>query len=554
SEALIAMRLAFHEACAVGVLDEGEARTAIDRAAGLHYPLRTYRRVVASLALSPEREARLLRFLEREATDLKAEDARELLRRIAGDETPLPSRLRTPRRPWRSAAYRLGPRPGLPETGPTLSQLPPAPKVPGWTSVRTVTAAETNAKLMRLRHRYGVTRVADITGLDTLGIPCFSAILPGSLAGSGISAYSGKALDPMEARVGAQMEALEGALVRDDRVPMRRASYVDLAREVHTLDPERLQIVGTEHRDLRQLELDWIPGWNLRSGETTWVPADTVFFRPGPNPPWHLTSNGQAAGNCLTEALAHALAEAIERDAETLYRVATGYAHVPYTLRLLAGPARTACPPEHVRRPAPWYPFVDLETLPEPLRAILCQMRQAGAGIDLRWIASEVPVAAFLCLIQERHGPEAMLHAGAGAHPDAAVAARRAITEAAQSRVTYIHGVREDLRNAALRPQEVPGGGWFDPTTDRVNFATLPRHAFDDVVDDLHWMMDGLERAGLDEVLVVDLSHPAIPFSVVRVIVPGLEAPLDFRDRDRVALGWRARRLLDASAWTDDRT
>jgi ribosomal protein S12 methylthiotransferase accessory factor len=395
--------------------------------------------------------------------------------------------------------------------------------------------------LADLHPRLGVTRIAEITHLDVLGVPCYSAIRPGC----GVSAYSGKALTPLEARVGAQMEALEATLAYDARVPTRRATYDALAAVGPALDPERLPVVGSERRNLRAVEFDWVTGWNLRTGETIWVPADAVFLRAAAKPPWYRSSNGLAAGNCLTEALAHAVAEIIERDALTIQALTTELGHLSGLLRSLARPPGPATP-----RPGRFdgsdlsYPFVNLDSLPEPLRAVVEGVEHAGVLIDLRWVASDVPLPVFLCMIHEGATGANLTHAGSGAHPDAAVAARRAMTEAAQSRLTFIHGVREDLRQPAVTLGERPADGWFDRRVPRMDFSTFPTREFPNVADDLREMVEALGSVGLDEVYAVDLSHPDIPFAVARVIVPGAEPPLEFEDRNRVALGWRGRAAL----------
>lgn len=543
SEALIGMRQAFAEAVAAGLLSASRGRTAIEVAEAMHYSRRTYRSVLNQLRLPEPVRTRLLRFLQNQATDLKAQDARALLRRIASAMQSVTEHPTASPPPVRPPFTNLDARRGITGEMPSLSQLPPADKASGWTSVRTVDATETDAVLSTLRLRYGVTRVAEITQLDTLGIPCYSAIWPGT----GISAYSGKSLEPVGARVGAQMEALEAALFQDDRgVTPRSASYEELARSERALDPERLPVHGSEDRQLRSLELDWITGWDVCTGDPVWVPADAVFLREGPPPPWHLSSNGVATGNCLAEALSHALAEVIERDAETIYRLRTDYQHLPHVMRLVAGPPRQPRPTNLPRTRDLEYPFVDLETLPTPLGRAVRQIQHAGARVDLRWIASDVAVPVLCCVIHEPSGPSSSLtHSGAGAHPDANVAACRAITEAAQSRATFIHGVREDLTLPAVRPQVWPRGGWFSAASFRESFKDLSTHVFSDVVDDLRYMVRAIESVGVDEVLAVNVSHPAIPFPGVRIIVPGLEAPLDLMDRGRVALGWRARSVFD---------
>jgi YcaO-like protein with predicted kinase domain len=224
--------------------------------------------------------------------------------------------------------------------------------------------------------------------------------------------------------------------------------------------------------------------------------------------------------------------------------LATDFGHLPNLMAQLAGAPRVP-EPDKRRAAARCFPFVDLDTLPQPLREAVHHIRERGVSIGVRCIASDIPLPVFQCVIHEPGGPRLSLtHSGSGAHPDAAVAARRAITEAVQSRATFIHGVREDLRDPALRMQDPPPAEWFVPGTKRIAFSTLPSHVCDDIVADLRFIIRALATAGLAHVFAADLSHQDVPFKVVRVIVPGLEAPLDFRDRQRVALGWRARRIF----------
>jgi thioglycine synthase len=66
-------------------------------------------------------------------------------------------------------------------------------------------------KLSRVRERLrtaGITRVADITNLDRIGIPVFSSIRPTAEQGA-ISVYNGKGATPVEAEVSAMMEGIE---------------------------------------------------------------------------------------------------------------------------------------------------------------------------------------------------------------------------------------------------------------------------------------------------------------------------------------------------------
>jgi ribosomal protein S12 methylthiotransferase accessory factor len=282
------------------------------------------------------------------------------------------------------------------------------------------------------------------------------------------------------------------------------------------------------------------------------VPVDAVSFRRGVDPPWRRTSNGLASGNCLAEAIAHGLAEVIERDAMTLQALACDYAGTPHLLARLADAHRAPDPPPHPppgfeTAVPPAYPFVDLCSLPGPLAAAVERITAAGVRVDLRAMGSDVAVPAFLAPVDEPAGAgRAQTHVGYGCHPDAAVAARRAVTEAAQGRAGYIGGGREDLRVAAIRERAEPDGGWFSGRVDRVAFDAFPSQSAPDVVDDIRLMLDALRAAGLDEVVVVDLSHPDVPLPVVKVLVPGAEGPLDLWSARRGDFGWRARRLIAA--------
>ncbi len=527
TEALIGMRLAFHEACTADLLDQGECARAIAEAAALHFSARTYAAVLARLGLPPARQARIATFLTQRATNLKAADAEEALRQIArGKHDRADASLVRP--------GRLALRPGR-----LLAQatLPRAMKRPGPTSVRWRDAGVTDALLRDFGPRLGITRVADITQLDTLGIPCFTAVRPGP----GPSAYSGKALNAADARVGAQMEAIEAAAAFATPAAVCRGTFAQAKRHGQALDPDRLPVCNTAATAPRAFIDDWVAGSLLRSGARILVPAAAVHLGLAAEPPWYASSNGLASGNCVTEAIAHALAEVIERDALCLHDLAVAPEPARAFLRVLAGPPR-APRPQHVpgQRAPGDFATVNLATLPDLLRLACDKVAAAGAQIVLRVLTSDIAVPTFACLIHEDCGPwGAMQHIGSGAHPDAAVAARRAITEAAQCRATYIQGVREDLPEPALADCAPPAAFWSAPAA--LAFGDLPSHRLADIADDVAFMVDRLAEAGLTEIVVVDLGQADWPVSVVKVIVCGAEAPLDFDAASGPWLGWRAR-------------
>src|SRR5512137_131241 len=113
----------------------------------------------------------------------------------------------------------------------------------------------------------GITRVADITNLDRIGIPVFSSIRPMADRGA-ISVYNGKGATPTEAKVSAMMEGLErySAEVRDRELAIAR--YSDFGQTA--LDPRDLILPAAAEANS---EIPWVAGWDIMNDEEIMVPA-----------------------------------------------------------------------------------------------------------------------------------------------------------------------------------------------------------------------------------------------------------------------------------------
>lgn len=72
---------------------------------------------------------------------------------------------------------------------------------------RTISPSETLARMKPYLAPMGITRVANVTGLDTIGIPVFMACRPNSRS---LAVSQGKGLDLDAARASAVMESVEG--------------------------------------------------------------------------------------------------------------------------------------------------------------------------------------------------------------------------------------------------------------------------------------------------------------------------------------------------------
>src|SRR5215831_13681514 len=103
-------------------------------------------------------------------------------------------------------------------------------------TLRAATLDRTWRRFSPLQRRAGITRIADLTGLDTLGIPVFAAIRPMGLS---LSTQQGKGVTPLAARVSAVMESLE-TWSAERVAPVVRGSYRALRERRRVVDIRRL--------------------------------------------------------------------------------------------------------------------------------------------------------------------------------------------------------------------------------------------------------------------------------------------------------------------------
>ncbi|HPE62628.1 MAG TPA: YcaO-related McrA-glycine thioamidation protein [Methanothrix sp.] len=357
----------------------------------------------------------------------------------------------------------------------------------------------------------GITRVADITNLDRIGIPVFSSIRPAADKGA-ISVYNGKGATPAEARVSAMMEGIErySAEVHDREVLVE--SYSKLKADLNAVDPRDLAPPQESNPDMA---IPWVSGFDLIRKEEVMVPASGVFHPLPMNYPqlFRTNTNGLASGNVLEEAVFHGLSEVIERDAWSLV--------------------------EAVKRTGPL--VTDVE---DGLAAGLIE-KFASAEVEVRIkdITSDIGVPTIAAASDDLQLKDpALLTIGMGTHTSAEVAVLRALTEVAQSRLTQIHGAREDTTTADFRRQigyertKRLNRHWFEDIGTK-SFGEIESQDSEDFLDDINLMLRRLEASGMDRAIVVDLTREEIGVPVVRVMVPGLEQSAV--DPDRRGQRWR---------------
>lgn len=373
---------------------------------------------------------------------------------------------------------------------------------------RTCSPAVTLAKVAPRMREFGVTRLADLTGLDHVGLPVFAAIRPNSRSRS---VFEGKGADRPAARASALMEAIEGWHAERVELPLRHESFTTLRRREAVLDVDRLALYpGAALR--ADVPMLWAPGYDLVAGGPCWVPFECVTTNcvPSAQPPtFGLTSNGLASGNHLLEAIVHALCELIERDSCSLWQLAGGALRKDLQL--------------------------DLSTVTDPAAiTLLRKLRDAGLEVALWETTSDTGVPAFECQLFERPDgaagrPLKGLHSGQGCHLHPTVALMRALTEAIQSRIGAIAGARDDLFEyltpASHDELRVLARALDDPPPRRP-FPHVS-HNNDNFEDDVEMLVEMLVGAGIEQVAVVDLTHDEVGIPVAKVIVPDLERARD---------------------------
>jgi ribosomal protein S12 methylthiotransferase accessory factor len=351
----------------------------------------------------------------------------------------------------------------------------------------------------------GVTRLANITGLDRIGIAVVSAIRP---AGSTLSAAAGKGLTLEAATVSAAMEAIEVFSAETAQVTRLCMSAENVARTEATLTLDKLPLRRHALLPSRQ-PIDWTFAYDLLENTRIAVPTDLVTLTPPrlPIAPFFQSSNGLASGAVYVEALLAGLLEVIERDALACWQS-----------RTLRG------------RPTPRINLKNVRQLPLVGR-LLAQLETAHMQPILYDCTVDTGVPVYFARLFDVTQRGTGVFYGSGAHLDREIALVRALTEAAQSRAVYIAGSRDDILRrefAQFKAQDttrvIAVLEEQPPTVGRSDLESLATPTFE---ADIEYLLASLKNVGVEHVAVVDLTPPAFSghVSVVRVIAEGLAGP-----------------------------
>lgn len=358
----------------------------------------------------------------------------------------------------------------------------------------------------------GITRVTDTTPLDRIGIPVYASVRPGAAKGS-LCVSAGKGLLPEEAQIGAYMEAIEFSFAEEGRSHVRleevrigdmlagfggRSGFADFC--------PLMGRTGTDDDMIKVVRAELVG-----SGAAVFVPAELVFLpfeNAGPDIKFGRgTSSGLASGNSVHEASVHALAEIIEHDIASFEFIRD-----------------TSC-------------LVDTARLPAALSALVQKIERADLQVYLRNVDNCFGIPYFHAVIIENSEHAAVnICGGYGVHPIKEVAAVRALAEAAQSRLSTIHGGRDDLTKypetwaAQGRERELEALAAYraelGDASRMVDFEAIADWSGQVSDVDSAWtaMVAALARNGIDHIARIEFTEPHHHLHVVKLVIPRMEA------------------------------
>jgi ribosomal protein S12 methylthiotransferase accessory factor len=378
-------------------------------------------------------------------------------------------------------------------------------------SLRTERLEVTLSRARAVARQLGISRVTEITRLDCVGVPVFASIRPNAQPGS-LCVNAGKGISPAEAKVGAYMEAVEYAFAEYRRSSLKVS--LATARDIYEGRTRRDAILDFCPVMGVTIELDGpiacVEAVDIRTNEKFLVPAELVFLpfpeEAGGNSYFGSNSNGLCSGNSVLEATVHGLAEVIERD---------------------------ICSFQSIKDQSV---LVNSESLPAPIRKIQSTLCSVGMKLYVRHQENIFQMPYFMAVVAESKSDDPIyVSVGYGCHPSRRIALTRAVCEALQSRLSFIHGGRDDLVDRYERFD-----GW--PRQARTTYAQRLmtevsrngsliqfRHIHDyskvatDLESALEVLLAALSRNGFRHALRVIYTPEDFPLQVVRIQVPGLE-------------------------------
>jgi ribosomal protein S12 methylthiotransferase accessory factor len=371
----------------------------------------------------------------------------------------------------------------------------------------------------------GISEVRDITDLDILGVPVYVSVRPQA---RGEPFTFGKGLRRVDAEVGAYMEALEFFFAEPGigGVSTRWGSARDVAGQQRADDAilDFVPLLG------REVDLDGslllASARDLETGDECAIPAELIYY-PAPDVGQSIfgsSTNGLASGNTVVEASIQALLELIERDIWSFE-----FVHCASKL-------------------------VEASSLPDDVREIVERAERNGLQLKVRTIPNDYGMPFFAAFVFDLNNPSRKTFNGGWACDlDRDRALVRAVAEAAQSRLAFIHGGRKvrtsraagfaldaQQQEAKLVQQHMLGVS--DPRQQMLLSDIRDLAVEGTLQQKLDAVIERLRRVLQEPIYRVVFTPSESPLQVVRLVVPLLENLKE----TRVRLGRRLKATIDA--------
>lgn len=353
----------------------------------------------------------------------------------------------------------------------------------------------------------GITRIADITDLDRIGLPIYTAIRPTAEDGA-VSIYGGKGITKDHAKASAMMEGFERySAERQDIDETIIASLSEIEEFGEYIDPKSLNLPKEfEKKDISDLSLEWSKSIDLISNREYYIPTNAIYHpyisKDDSQSLFKSNTNGLASGNILEEAILHGIFEVIERDAWSIFELT----HKNYAQ-------------------------IDISSIEnEIIIDIIEKFESEGIKIKLMDFTADIKIPTIAASADDTITKDAgLLTLGMGTHLDPEVAILRALTEVAQSRATQINGAREDTvradfaREAGYERMKRINKFYFRDEEEQIKLSDIENKSTSSITRDIEIVKDELISNDIQKILYSNLTRPELDVSVVRVVIPEME-------------------------------
>lgn len=336
----------------------------------------------------------------------------------------------------------------------------------------------------------GITRVANVTRLDNIGLPVWQAIRPLS---KNLTVSQGKGLTDDVAKISAIMESFE--MFHAEEVNADIKEPIDKMIDRLPYDLTDLSMICEDIKQVENIPINWAKAKILGSNKDAFLPTQYLqldFMNQRLQQPIFnfANSTGLAASLTYTKAIIHGVYECIERH--------TVFVKDHSTLDLQF--AIDNCPS-----------IID----------VVEDLYSKNYQVAFYLYESDLHLPCIKATVTDVYTNECYYGTACNANFDLAV--QKALVEAVQSRLTKITGTRDDILAETYINTDAAAAGSF--STIGANRRLKLNVQFESPRQELTYLIDLIEKHLESQVIVCDLSKPAIGIPVVFTVIPKLYRP-----------------------------